>query len=69
MKKISDFVEPTVLYDDIKKEVLANQAIREFLAVNQLSDQAVDENLTSLYRYINEAHLPWGDQSGIGFKR
>jgi primosomal protein DnaI len=58
MKKISDFIEPTVLYDDIKKEVLANQAIREFLAVNQLSDQAVDENLTSLYRYINEAHLP-----------
>ncbi len=58
MKTIKDFIEPTVLYDDIKKEVLANKSIREFLSEHQLSDQAVDENLTSLYRFINEAHLP-----------
>jgi primosomal protein DnaI len=58
MKKISDLVTPTVLFEDIKKEVLANQHVRDFLSRHQLSDQAVDENLTSLYRFINEASLP-----------
>jgi primosomal protein DnaI len=58
MKKLKDMVEPTVLYDDIKQEVLANKEIRDFLDKHQLSDKAVDENLTSLYRYVNEARLP-----------